>query len=107
MSDYPKWDVENTPHTCEQATVTKLRQVTGADVLKVTGAMYRGAVLDGIFELAKPYSSELPGRVKIRCGWFGVNPPTTEPQLLISTCTSCVRISKYCGEVADDISFEK
>lgn len=107
MCNYGSWDPDNTPNTCKQAKVTKLRQVSNADVIKVTGARYRSAVLDGIFELAKPYNSELPGRVKIRCGWFGVNPPTTEPQLLISTCTSCVRVPKYSGEVADNISREK
>jgi len=103
MNEYSNWDSEKTPNTHQKAKVTKTRNVTDVYAIKVTGAKYRSATLDGVFELVNPPTAKLPGRVVIRCSWFGVTPPTTYPQLDISSAT-VIRKPNYTGEVADDIS---
>lgn len=102
MNEYPNWDSKS-PHTHEEAKVTKTRDVADVYAIKVTGAKYRLATLDGVFELVNPPTTELPGRVTVRCSWFGVTPPTTYPKLLISGAT-VIREPNYTGKVADDIS---
>ena len=103
MNEYPDWDDDRTPHTNKKAKVKKTRAVTNVYAIKVSGGKYRGATLDGMFELVNPPTAKLPGRVLIRCSWFGVTPPTTYPQLDISSAT-VIHKSNYSGQVVDDIS---
>lgn len=103
MNEYPDWDDDNTPHTDDKAKVNKTRAVTNVNAIEVRGGKYRGATLDGVFELVNPPAAKLPGRVLVRCSWFGVTPPTTYPQLDISGAT-VINKPNYSGQVVDDIS---
>jgi len=103
MNEYPNWKDGKTPHTCKSATITKFKRVRNADILEVKNAKYRNATLSGKFLLAKPPTAKLPGRLQIRCSWFGVTPPTTYPQLSLVGKTKVIK--NYTGnDVADDIS---
>ena len=103
MNEYPDWDKDKTPHTHKKAKVTKRRNVTDVYAIEVTGAKYRSATLDGVFEVVDSPTAKLPGRVVVRCSWFGVTPPTTYPQLNISSAT-INHDPNFTGEVVDDIS---
>lgn len=103
MNEYPDWDDGRTPHTNDKAKVKKTRAVTNVYAIEVSDGKYRGATLDGMFELVNPPTAKLSGRVLIRCSWFGVTPPTTYPQLDISSATVKHKPS-YSGQVVDDIS---
>ncbi len=103
MNEYPDWDGDKTPHTNDKAEVTKTRAATNIDAIEVRGGKYRGATLDGVFELVNPPTAKPPGRVLVRCSWFGVTPPTTYPQLDISGATVIKKLN-YSGQVVDDIS---
>jgi hypothetical protein len=103
MNEYPDWNDGVTPHTHTHARITRYKNVKNADVIEVVNARYRNATLTGKFQLAKPPTAKLPGRLQIRCSWFGVTPRTTYPQLSIAG-VKYKRISGYNGKVADDIS---
>lgn len=74
-------------------------------------ASYRNAPLSGIFELenqdryADPIEIKPKGKVlaKVICAWHGVVPPTTYPQLNLTSANYTV-INNYTGEVVDNIS---
>jgi hypothetical protein len=103
MNEYLDWDSQKTPHTNDKARVIKTRNVTDVYAIEVIGGKYRAASLDGVFELVNPPTAKLPGRVLVRCSWFGVTPPTTYPQLDISSAT-VIQKPHYTGQVVDDIS---
>jgi hypothetical protein len=87
MNEYPDWVLEVTPHTNEKATVKSTRTVSGVYAIDVVGGKYRGATLNGIFEVVNSTTATLPGRILVRCSWFGVTPPTTYPQLDVKNAT--------------------
>jgi len=99
---YPNWKVGVTPDTAPNARVIACREVSGIDAIEVIGGKYRQALLNGVFELVNPSTSSLPGRVKVRCSWFGVTPPTTCPQIDISNA-DVKRLPNYTGKVVDNI----
>lgn len=103
MNEYPDWIDGVTPHTDTRAIITKTRNVNDVYAIEVEGGKYRNAELDGVFELVNPPTAKLPGRVLVRCSWFGVTPRTTYPQLDISAA-KVTRIDNFTGEAADDIS---
>ena len=103
MNEYPDWKDSVTPHTSKSATVTKYKHVQNADVIEVKNAKYRNATLSCKFHLARPPTAKLPGRLQIRCSWFGVTPPTTYPQLSLKGAKYKI-LQNYSGDVADDIS---
>jgi len=103
MNEYPDWNYGITPHTCNTASVRKWKNVKNADVIEVKNAKYRNATLHGFFLLAKPPIAKLPGRLQVRCSWFGVTPPTTYPQLNLAGATYTIH-KNYSGQVADDIA---
>ncbi len=103
MNEYLNWIDGVTPNTNEKAVVTRMRSVNGVHAIEVVGGQYRGATLNGFFELVNPPAVKLPGRVLVRCAWFGVTPSTTYPQLDISNA-KVIQRSNYSGQVADDIS---
>jgi len=110
MNEYPDWK-DNTPHTDSKATITKLRKVSKKRVIEVKGALYRSAMLSGIFELENQDSTKedikyLPSgkqRVKVICAWHGVTPKTTYPNLTINNA-SIKFVENYTGTVVDNIS---
>lgn len=103
MNEYPDWIKGKTPHTDKDAKPVKFRDVHKKTAIEVKGGSYRNALLDGIFELVNPPQAELPGRLLVRCAWFGVTPPTTYPQLDVSNATVKRIIENYSGKVVDDI----
>jgi hypothetical protein len=103
MNEYPDWDKDKTPNTHKKARVTKTRNVADVYAIEVIGGKYRSATLDGFFELVDFPAAKLPGRVVVRCSWFGVTPPTTYPQLDISRATVSHK-PNFTGKVVDDIS---
>lgn len=102
MNEFPNWVDGVTPHTNEHATVKSTRAISGVHAINVVGGKYRGATLNGIFELVNPPTAKLAGRVLVRCSWFGVTPPTTYPQLDITNAT-VKHIANYTGQVVHDI----
>jgi hypothetical protein len=103
MNEYPDWIKGKTPHTDKTAKVTKYRNVENKTVIVVSYGQYRNATLEGVFELVKPPATKLPGRILVRCSWFGVTPPTTYPQLDISKATKKQILENYTGVVVDNI----
>ena len=89
------------PDIAPNARVIKCRVVSGVDAIEVVGGKYRAALVNGVFELVNPPAS-LPGRVKVRCSWFEVTPPTTCPNIDISDA-KVKRYPGYTGKVADNI----
>ena len=110
MNEYRDWK-DNTPHTDTKAKITKLRNVIKKRVIEVKGALYRNAIISGVFELEnqslrKEDIKYLPSgkqRVKVICAWHGVTPPTTYPQLTINDASIKI-IENFTGTVADNIS---
>ena len=111
MIRYPKWEQGTTPHTDYRAKISSYRNVTIARAIKTEGAIYRGAVLTGIFEIANQNENENPvifqpsgkKKVKVICSWHGVIPPTTYPNIDITDATFTI-LENYTGKVADNIS---
>lgn len=103
MNEYPDWNKKTTPHTDKSAKPIKFREVKNKTVIEVKHGNYRGAMLNGIFELVNPPQAQLSGRLLVRCSWFGVTAPTTYPQLDISKSTHKLIIENYTGKVVDDI----
>jgi hypothetical protein len=101
MNEYPKWVHGVTPGTNYKARVIRTRHVNSVSAIEVTGGKYRGATLNGVFEVADG-AAKLPGRILVRCAWFGVTPQTTYPQLDVSLAT-LKKLANYSGPVADNI----
>lgn len=102
MNEYPNWDHGVTPNTNNKAKIIRTRHVHSVSAIEVTGGKYRGATLDGVFEVVSSDAAKLPGRILVRCAWFGVTPPTTYPQLDVSSA-SIKKLPNYSGIVADNI----
>jgi hypothetical protein len=105
---YPNWRPGITPHTHSRAIVSARRHVQNATVIKVDEATYRSCVpiRDEAFELVDPnsqphhYYGAL--RIEVLCSWFGVKPPTTHPNIIVSP--GDYRIMRgFTGNVVDDI----
>ncbi len=103
-SDFKEWN-NSTPHTSRKATATEKRQVTNVNAIRVKGATYRGCQpIDGIFELADTQMQSISGdiRFEVVCGWFGVKPYNTYPQIKIADDYKIIK--NYTGEVINNIS---
>lgn len=102
MNEYQNWEHGITPNINGKAKVIRTRHVKNVSAIEVKGGKYRGATLDGVFELVSGETAKLRGRKLIRCAWFEVTPPTTYPQLDVSSAT-LKELANYSGIVADNI----
>lgn len=103
-SNFKEWN-NTTPHTSHKATATDTRQVKNVNAISVKGATYRGCQpIDGIFELADTQMKSISGdiRFEVVCGWFGVKPYNSFPQIKITNDYEIIK--DFTGEVIDNIS---
>jgi len=101
MKNYPNWKKGGTPDTDPNAKVIAKKKVDGVEAIKVVGGKYRGASLDGIFEVVKPSTTDKNGKVQIEvcCAWHGVKPPNNYPQLDITDAD----VKRLPNHTADDV----
>jgi hypothetical protein len=111
MKNYPKWEHGTTPHTDYNAKISSFRYEINVRVIKTEGAIYRGAVLTGVFEIVSQTNNEnliifQPSgkrKIKVICSWHGVIPPNTYPNIDLTNATFTI-LENYTGQVADNIS---
>ena len=83
--DYPRW-TEETRSKDPNAEIVAWRRANGVTAIHVVGASYRSSrSLTGAFEMLSEPKENKNGvwRVEVCCGWHGVKPPTSFPQLTL------------------------
>lgn len=105
----PVWEHKKCPATTKLACPQDKKMVHNETVIKVTGAMYRDSLIDGIFLLNKAVKLPLPTegkrRVSVYCRWFGHKLPSLDrsPQFLVDLSKAQV-IHDYTGEIFTDLN---
>ena len=92
----------------KKAKVINTVYLENVRAIEVSGGRYRGATLDGVFEIVNEAPVSPAGKVKVKvcCSWFGVIPKTTYPNLDITNASTRI-INNYTGEVVDNIGMEQ
>lgn len=95
------------PHVFTNSVPTKMGRVTNKPAIKVKGAFYRGAEIEGTFELAPDAEVEKWGngdpRVAVIFSWHGWTPTRGYPRIALPKGSTHTVKQSYTGEVVREI----